>query len=74
MYLAKELGYEVYAACADTGGFSPAQLKANEENAYKLSELRDARRDTGILYKGLKYMIYSNVLHKQSILLPSPIH
>ena len=36
MYLAKELGYEVYAACADTGGFSPAQLKANEENAYKL--------------------------------------
>ena len=22
MYLAKEKGYEVYAACADTGGFS----------------------------------------------------
>ena len=36
MYLAKEKGYEVYAACANTGGFSPEQLKANEENAYKL--------------------------------------
>ena len=36
MYLAKEKGYEVYAACANTGGFSPEQLKTNEENAYKL--------------------------------------
>ena len=36
MYLAKEMGYEVYAACADTGGFSPEQLAKNEENAYKL--------------------------------------
>ena len=26
MYLAKEKGYEVYAACANTGGFSPEQL------------------------------------------------
>ena len=25
MYLAKEKGYEVYAACANTGGFSAAQ-------------------------------------------------
>ena len=29
MYLAKEKGYEVYAACANTGGFSQEQLKAN---------------------------------------------
>ena len=36
MYLAKEKGYDVYAACADTGGFSAAQLKANEENALAL--------------------------------------
>ena len=36
MYLAKEKNYEVYAACANTGGFSAEQLKANEENAYKL--------------------------------------
>ena len=31
MYLAKEKGYEVYAACANTGGFSAEQLKTNEE-------------------------------------------
>ncbi len=30
MYLAKEKGYEVYAACANTGGFSEEQLKQNE--------------------------------------------
>ena len=36
MYLAKEKGYEVHAACANTGGFSEEQLKRNEENAYKL--------------------------------------
>ena len=29
-------GWEVYAACANTGGFSAEQLKTNEENAYKL--------------------------------------
>ena len=33
MYLAKEMGYEVHAACANTGGFSAEQLKVNEENA-----------------------------------------
>ena len=27
MYLAKEKGYEVYAACANTGGFSEEQRK-----------------------------------------------
>ena len=36
MYLAKEKGYEVYAACADTGGFSEQQLKDNEKRAYEL--------------------------------------
>ncbi len=35
-YLSNETDYEVHAVCADTGGFSPAQMKANEENAYKL--------------------------------------
>ena len=64
MYLAKELGYEVYAACADTGGFSPAQLKANEENAYKLGAKHYVTFDVTQEYyaKSLKYMIYGNVL------------
>ena len=29
----KEEGYDVYAACANTGGFSAEQLEKNEENA-----------------------------------------
>ena len=36
MYLSREAGYEVYAACANTGGFSPEQLATNEKNAYAL--------------------------------------
>ena len=27
MKLSHDMGYEVYAACANTGGFSPEQLK-----------------------------------------------
>ena len=64
MYLAKEKGYEVYAACADTGGFSPEQLKKNEENAYKLGAKAYVTIDVTKEYyeKSLKYMIYGNVL------------
>ena len=53
MYLAKEKGYEVYAACANTGGFSEEQLKQNEENAYKLGAVKyvHTRRHSGILRK-----------------------
>ena len=64
MYLAKEKGYEVYAACANTGGFSPEQLKQNEENAYKLGAKEYVTLDVTQEYyaKSLKYMIYGNVL------------
>ena len=64
MYLAKEKGYEVYAACANTGGFSPEQLKTNEENAYKLGATKYVTLDVTNEYyeKSLKYMIYGNVL------------
>ena len=64
MYLAKEKGYEVYAACADTGGFSPQQLKTNEENAYRLGAKSYVTLDVAQEYyaKSLKYMIYGNVL------------
>ena len=63
MYLAKN-GYEVYAACANTGGFSEAQLKANEENAYKLGATSYVTLDVTQEYydKSLRYMIYGNVL------------
>lgn len=64
MYLAKEKGYDVYAACANTGGFSPEQLKQNEENAYKLGAVKYVTLDVTCEYyeKSLKYMVYGNVL------------
>ena len=64
MYLAKEKGYEVYAACADTGGFSREQLAANEQNAYKLGATKYVTLDVTQEYyaKSLKYMIFGNVL------------
>lgn len=64
MYLTKELGYDVYAACANTGGFSEEQLKKNEENAYKLGAVKYITLDVTKEYydKSLKYMVYGNVL------------
>ena len=64
MYLSKEKGYEVYAACANTGGFSREQLKANEENAYRLGAKKYVTLDVTQEYyaKSLKYMVYGNVL------------
>ncbi len=64
MYLAKEKGYEVYAACANTGGFSAEQLKQNEENAYKLGAVKYVTLDVTKEYydKSIRYMIYGNVL------------
>ncbi len=64
MYLPKEKGYEVYAACANTGGFSAEQLKQNEENAYKLGAVKYVTLDVTKEYydKSIRYMIYGNVL------------
>lgn len=57
-------GWDVYAACANTGGFSPEQLKKNEENAYKLGAVKYVTLDVTQEYyeKSLKYMIFGNVL------------
>ncbi len=63
MKLAQE-GWDVYAACANTGGFSEEQLKTNKENAYKLGAVEYATLDVTQEYyeKSLKYMIFGNVL------------
>ena len=63
MYLSKN-GYEVYAACANTGGFSKEQLEANERNAYKLGAVKYVTLDVTQEYyeKSLKYMVFGNVL------------
>lgn len=60
----KNDGYDVYAACANTGGFSPEQLKTNEENAYKLGAKAYVTLDVTHEYyeKSLKFMIFGNVL------------
>ena len=63
MKLSKD-GYEVYAACANTGGFSKEQLKKNEENAFKLGAKAYVTLDVTQEYyeKSLKYMIFGNVM------------
>ena len=63
MKLAKE-GYEVHAACANTGGFSAEQLVAHERNAYRLGAKQYVTLDVTQEYyeKSLKYMIYGNVM------------
>ena len=64
MYLAREMGYEVYAACADTGGFSPEQLAANRENALKLGATSYITLDVKEEYyrRSIRYMVFGNVL------------
>ncbi|MBQ9559046.1 MAG: argininosuccinate synthase [Bacteroidaceae bacterium] len=63
MRLAQE-GWQVYAACANTGGFSEEQLRKNEENAYRLGAVEYRTLDVTQEYyeKSLRYMIYGNVL------------
>ena len=63
MRLAQE-GWQVYAACANTGGFSEEQLRKNEENAYRLGAVEYRTLDVTQEYyeKSQRYMIYGNVL------------
>ena len=46
-------GWDVYAACANTGGFSAEQLKTNEENAYKLG--------AKAIIAGLRYLLLKSL-------------
>lgn len=64
MYLTHEKGYDVYTAIANTGGFSPEELKRIEEKAYKLGAVKHVSLDITHDYyeKSIKYMIYGNVL------------
>ncbi|MDR0832571.1 MAG: argininosuccinate synthase [Candidatus Symbiothrix sp.] len=64
MYLSQELGYEVYTALANTGGFSTEDLKRVEARAYKLGATKHVNLDITQEYyeKSIKYMIFGNVL------------
>ena len=63
-YLSADLGYEVYTAIANTGGFTPEELKVVEEKAYKLGAVKHVSLDITQEYyeKSIKYMIFGNVL------------
>ncbi|MBQ4503691.1 MAG: argininosuccinate synthase [Alistipes sp.] len=63
-YLSEELGYEVYTAIANTGGFSDEELKSIEERAYALGATQHATLDITEEYyqKSIKYMVYGNIL------------
>jgi argininosuccinate synthase len=64
LYLSQELGYEVYTALANTGGFSEEDLKKVEERAYQLGAVKHVTLDITQEYyeKSIKYMIFGNVL------------
>lgn len=64
MYLSKDLGYEVYTAVANTGGFSETDLKEIERRAYALGAKKHVSLDVTQDYynKSIKYMIFGNVL------------
>ena len=63
-YLSEELGYEVYTAIANTGGFSEAELAAIEKRAYDLGAKQHATLDITQQYyeQSIKYMVYGNIL------------
>ncbi|MCC8018214.1 MAG: argininosuccinate synthase [Rikenellaceae bacterium] len=64
VYLAKEMGMEVHAALADTGGFSPEELDNIRERALALGVTSYVALDVTQDYyeHQIKYMIYGNVL------------
>lgn len=64
MYLAKEKGYEVHTAVANTGGFSEKELKLIEDKAYRLGAASHVTLDVTQEYyeKSIKYMVFGNVL------------
>ena len=63
-YLSEELGYEVYTAIANTGGFSDEELASIEERAYRLGSKQHATLDITEEYyeRSIKYMVFGNVL------------
>jgi len=64
MYLAKEKGYEVHTAVANTGGFSEEDLKVIEDKAMRLGAHTHTAIDVTKEYyeKSIKYMVFGNVL------------
>jgi argininosuccinate synthase len=64
MYLSKDMGYEVYTALANTGGFTEEECEAIEKRAYKLGAVKHVTLNIEQEYyeKSIKYMVFGNVL------------
>ena len=64
IYLAQEMGLEVYAALANTGGFTKEELDKIEKRAYALGVKSFVALDVTQQYyqTAIKYMIFGNVL------------
>ncbi|MCH4156184.1 MAG: argininosuccinate synthase [Muribaculaceae bacterium] len=63
-YLSEDCGYEVYTAIANTGGFSPEELKEKEERAMALGATKHVTLDVTKEYyeKSIRFMVFGNVL------------
>ncbi len=63
-YLSEDLGYEVYTAIANTGGFTDEELKTIETRALALGSAGHVSLDITNEYyeKSIKYMVAGNVL------------
>lgn len=68
VYLTKELGYEVHAVLADTGGFTPSEIKEVEKRAYEIgcSSFTDLQVADEYYTSTIKYMIFGNMLKNGS--------
>lgn len=64
IYLSKEMGLEVHAVLANTGGFSEEELKKIEQRAWALGVKSYKCLDVSQRYydETIKYMIFGNVL------------
>ena len=67
-YLKEELGFEVYTAIANTGGFSAEELEAIEKRALTLGAVKHVTLDVTNEYydKCIRYMVYGNVLRNNT--------
>jgi argininosuccinate synthase len=63
-YLSEDRGFDVYSVLVDTGGFSEAELKEIEANAYNLGVVKHVTiSKTEDYYKNcIRYLIFGNVL------------
>ncbi|WP_439882870.1 argininosuccinate synthase [Pontibacter sp. MBLB2868] len=64
IYLAQDLGLEVYSAIVDTGGFSDEELKEIERRAYAMGVKQHIHlNETQRFYKScIRYLVFGNVL------------